>query len=109
MIIQNEYLWSFAMFSKYPASSDIESKPDEISSSAAATTKYTKLKDFSIEVPWSPQIYLTARGAENMHIYLWILKDLCWTQNFGTPSIVFGSLALVWCGVGYFLMQSLLF
>ena len=32
---------------------------------------------FNIDVPWSPKLfYYSVRGAENFHIYLWILKDI---------------------------------
>ena len=27
--------------------------------------------NFYFEIPWSPQIYFTVRGAENLHIILW--------------------------------------
>ena len=31
----------------------------------------------NIDIPWSPHLYYySVRGAENFHIYLWILKDL---------------------------------
>ena len=49
------------------------------------------------DVPYSPQIYFTVRGAENFHIYLWIAKDLSWTQNKLVPALFFGSCALAWC------------
>lgn len=42
-------------------------------------------------------LLFTNRGAENVHVYLWILKDLSWTQGFYYPSIIFGALALFWC------------
>lgn len=48
-------------------------------------------------VPWSPQVYFTVRGSENFHIYLWIAKDLAWTQSWYFPSLVFGIAALAWC------------
>jgi hypothetical protein len=59
-------------------------------------------RNFYISSAWSPQLYFTARGAENFHIYLWIAKDLCWIQYFHTPAIVFGSLALAWCAVLFY-------
>lgn len=54
---------------------------------------------FYITQPWSLEYYLTVRGSENFHIYLWIAKDLAWTQDSYWPSMIFGSLALAWCGV----------
>eukprot|EP01035_Chromulina_nebulosa_P020172 gene20172-26187_t len=56
-------------------------------------------KNFYITIPWSPQMYFTVRGAENLHIYLWIAKDFCWIQDFEVLAMIFGSLALAWCGV----------
>ena len=53
--------------------------------------------NFYITMPWSPQVYFTVRGAENFHIYLWIAKDLCWTQSWYYPAYIFGSAALGWC------------
>jgi hypothetical protein len=53
--------------------------------------------DFQITVPWSPQMYFSVRGAENFHIYLWILKDLAWTQKWYAVSWVFGISAISWC------------
>ena len=52
--------------------------------------------DFQITVPWSPQMYFSVRGAENFHIYLWILKDLAWTQKWYGMSWTFGILAISW-------------
>lgn len=51
------------------------------------------------DIPFSPQIYFTVRGAENFHIYLWIAKDLSWTQDKLIPALFFGSCALAWCSV----------
>ena len=51
------------------------------------------------DVPWSPQIYFTVRGAENFHIYLWIAKDLSWTTENYNSALFFGSSALAWCAV----------
>lgn len=37
----------------------------------------SKIDRFNIDIPWSPHLYYySVRGAENFHIYLWILKDL---------------------------------
>lgn len=54
---------------------------------------------FYITQPWSLEYYLTIRGSENFHIYLWVAKDLAWTQDSYWPSMIFGSMALAWCGV----------
>lgn len=55
--------------------------------------------DFQIGIPWSPQMYFSVRGAENFHIYLWILKDLAWTQKWYVMAWVFGISAISWCVV----------
>jgi hypothetical protein len=54
-------------------------------------------KQFQLDIPWSPQMYFTVRGAENVHIYLWILKDLSWTQKWTVCSWIFGLSAISWC------------
>ena len=36
------------------------------------------------------------RGSENVHIYLWILKDLSWAQSWWIPGHVFGIAAVLW-------------
>jgi len=44
---------------------------------------------------WTPQHFLTCvRGTEYLHIYLWIIKDLAWTQDLYILGIVFGTFAL---------------
>ena len=42
---------------------------------------------------------MSIRGAENFHIYLWILKDLSWAQDWRFSAMFFGSFALAWCSV----------
>jgi hypothetical protein len=38
--------------------------------------KRSRIDRFNIDLPWSPHLYYySVRGAENFHIYLWILKD----------------------------------
>lgn len=70
------------------------------SENSSALPEKTMLdKNFYITSEWSPQIYFTSRGAENFHVYLWITKDFCWTQQYRSAGIVFGSMAMAWCGV----------
>ncbi len=52
---------------------------------------------FCININWTIAYYVTTRGAESFHLYLWILKDFFWSQGFYYPSIIFGSAALAWC------------
>jgi len=40
-------------------------------------------------------LFLTVRGVENVFIYVWIAKDLAWTQSWYYASWIFGVLALV--------------
>ena len=54
---------------------------------------------FLYRLPFSTQSYYMMRPVENVHIYLWILKDLSWAQDWYYPSLIFGGLALVWCVV----------
>eukprot|EP01041_Mallomonas_annulata_P000343 gene343-612_t len=48
------------------------------------------------DVAWSPKWYLTIRGAECLHIYLWIAKDWSWTQDWYYAGLLFGSAAVAW-------------
>ena len=43
---------------------------------------------------WSPDVYFSVRGSENLLIYIWIAKDLSWTQNWYYPAFIFGGIAL---------------
>jgi hypothetical protein len=54
---------------------------------------------FYISRPFTFYQFANYRGAEYVHSYLWILKDLSWMQGYHYPSILFGLLALIWCGV----------
>ncbi len=56
-------------------------------------------RNFFISGPWSFDYYYTVRGTENFHIYLWIAKDLAWSENWYWPAMIFGSGALAWCFV----------
>ena len=40
--------------------------------------------------------FFSVRGGESIHLYLWIMKDLSWTQEWFYQAWVFGTLALVW-------------
>lgn len=55
--------------------------------------------EFVYKLPFSSQTYFMMRPIENVHIYLWILKDLAWTQDWYYPAMIFGILALAWCAV----------
>lgn len=47
-------------------------------------------------IHWSLSWYLTVRGAENFHIYIWILKDIAWAQSWYYAGWFFGSFAMIW-------------
>lgn len=32
------------------------------------------------DIPWSFSYYYSNSGQSNFHVYLWLLKDLSWTQ-----------------------------
>eukprot|EP01033_Poteriospumella_lacustris_P014852 gene14852-10620_t len=55
--------------------------------------------DFFISQPWDLSYYWTVRGSENLHIYLWIAKDLAWAESWYWPAMLFGSAAVLWCFV----------
>jgi hypothetical protein len=46
--------------------------------------------------PWNIKYYFSSRGNDNFHIYLWIVKDLAWIQNWFWIGHVFGGLAMLW-------------
>lgn len=46
--------------------------------------------------PFSPHIFFTVRGCENVHIYLWICKDIGWTYGNKIIGMIFGTFALTW-------------
>lgn len=68
-----------------PSSSSLTS-----SSSSKVPAAYRTLPDEA----WSPDIYFSVRGSENLLIYIWIAKDLSWTQNWYYPALLFGGIAL---------------
>jgi hypothetical protein len=55
--------------------------------------------NFFISQPLTLSYYWTTRGSDNFHIYLWIAKDLAWSQSWYWPAMIFGSGALAWCSV----------
>ena len=63
---------------------------EEASSSSKIPAAYRTLPNEA----WSPDIYFSVRGSENVLIYIWIAKDLSWTQNWYYSAFVFGGLAL---------------
>jgi hypothetical protein len=58
--------------------------------------------EFYYKFWFSSQTYYMMRPVENVHIYLWILKDLAWSQDWYYPALIFGSLALLWCAVLFY-------
>jgi hypothetical protein len=48
------------------------------------------------DIPWSPSYYISEAGQSNFHVYLWLLKDLAWTECWYWPGMVFGGLTLGW-------------
>jgi uncharacterized membrane protein YiaA len=55
--------------------------------------------------PWSPHWYVSVRGQESMHIYLWIAKDLSWVQAYYYAGMIFGTLSVAW--MLYILVQAI--
>lgn len=60
--------------------------------------KYFMIKSIvnGFTYPFSPNIFFTVRGCENVHIYLWICKDIGWTYGNKAVGMMFGTLALAW-------------
>ena len=44
----------------------------------------------------SLKFFLSIRGSENFHLYLWLIKDLAWAQSWYYCGHIFGSLAVIW-------------
>lgn len=65
----------------------------------ASLWRYLLNNDFFISQPWDLSYYWTIRGSENLHIYLWIAKDLAWSESWYWPAMLFGSAAVLWCFV----------
>lgn len=59
-------------------------------------------RNFYLAGPWSWQYYASIRGCENFHIYLWIAKDIAWSQSNYDGAMVCGIAALVWCAVLFY-------
>jgi hypothetical protein len=59
-------------------------------------------RNFYIAGPWSWQYYTSIRGCENFHIYLWIGKDIAWSQGNYDGAMVCGIAALIWCAVLFY-------
>lgn len=76
------------------SSSETEQKNRTVGSTDAASDE-----EFLYKLPFSSQTYFMMRPIENFHIYLWIMKDLAWAQDWYYPAMIFGILALAWCGM----------
>jgi hypothetical protein len=48
------------------------------------------------EQPLNYHLFLSIRGSENFHLYLWLIKDLSWAQSWYYSGHIFGSLAVIW-------------
>lgn len=55
--------------------------------------------------PWNIKYYISSRGHDNFHIYLWILKDMSWLQGWFWCGHIFGGLALAW--IWFIILKSL--
>ena len=45
---------------------------------------------------WTLNWYISVRGQESLHVYMWILKDLSWVQSWYYPGYFFGALSIAW-------------
>lgn len=48
------------------------------------------------DIDWNISWYFEIRGAESLHLYLWVLKDLSWVQDWYMAGHIFGILAILW-------------
>lgn len=46
--------------------------------------------------PFGVRFFYTIRGSEYLHLYLWVIKDLSWTQDWLYSGYIFGILAIIW-------------
>ena len=52
---------------------------------------------WGITTPWSLRFFFTTvEGLETVHVYLWVMKEICWATNQFELAMVFGGLALAW-------------
>lgn len=61
---------------------------------------YTKIEEegvWGFREPFRLSWFLTITGSEYFHVYLWIAKDISWTQEIRYLSLVFGTFATLWC------------
>ena len=75
---------------------EVKSQKNIIGSMTHEDSKTLNLARFELGKFW---FSATARGLDNVHIYLWILKDLSWTLDNFWMSAICGSLAIAWCVV----------
>jgi hypothetical protein len=47
-------------------------------------------------------IFFSVRYIDNIHLYLWLFKDLAWSLNYKNFGMAFGTLAILWLGVLYY-------
>jgi hypothetical protein len=62
---------------------------------------YTTIPNERWSLWWNFQ---STKGMEWFHLYLWMAKDLSWTQDFYIGGMFFGTAAVVWSG--YLLFQA---
>jgi hypothetical protein len=60
-------------------------------------TNKTKLNKSWFKKLLNANIYMfSIRGYDNIHIYVWILKDYAWSSDNKTMGLIFGTIALAW-------------
>ena len=72
-------------------------KDAQASASSSSPTECVSTDKFVYKFPFSQQTYYMVRPIANIHIYLWILKDLSWAQDWDYPARIFGTIALIYC------------
>ena len=71
------------------------SQHDALSSIDMKIMKLRTSKQRDVNFFIDPVEFLSVKTVENIHSYLWVLKDLSWTQNWYWPGLIFGSIAML--------------
>ena len=57
------------------------------------------LSHYISDFMFSPMYFFSIRGSENLHVYIWLMKDMAWAQSWHDAGYFFGCVAVIWCAV----------
>lgn len=80
----------------YDNQKDLDTKSSEEVTAVRSNSKSTICWFYLPQHPLSLEFFLSIRGAENFHLYLWLVKDLAWAQSWYYSGHIFGLLAVSW-------------